>query len=93
MGFSNSVVSKLTLFVAVLLVVTAGLVSTAGYGVARSIIRDQIYERLQVAAADRHAMVLNYVAQQHERAGLVASRTKLRQLVEQAAGIPSRPDM
>lgn len=84
MRLRNSVVFKLTLFVAALLVITAGLVSTAGYQVARGIIRDQILERLQVAGADRHAMVRSFVLQQHERAGLVASRTKLRNRIEQA---------
>ena len=79
----KSVVVKLTLFVAALLVVTTSLAGLVAYGVARSLIREQIHERLRIAATDRHAMVLAYVAQQHERAGLVASRTKLRQLVHQ----------
>lgn len=84
MRLRNSVVFKLTLFVAALLVITAGLVSTAGYQVARDIIRDQILERLEVAGADRHAMVHSFVLQQYERANLVASRTKLRNRIEQA---------
>lgn len=80
----SSVLVKLALFVAALLFVTTGLMSWGGYVVARNIIRDQIHERLRVAASDRHAMVLSFVAQQHERAGLVASRTKLRNLIEKS---------
>jgi signal transduction histidine kinase/CheY-like chemotaxis protein/HPt (histidine-containing phosphotransfer) domain-containing protein len=38
---------------------------------------------LLVAATDRHSMVLAFVEQQHERVSLVASRTKLRNLVAQ----------
>lgn len=77
----SSMFFRLALFVAALLILTAGLMSWAGYVVARNIIRDQIHERLRVAAADRHQMVLSFVAQQLERAGLVASRTKLRNLI------------
>ena len=77
----SSMFFRLALFVAALLILTAGLMSWAGYLVARNIIRDQIHERLRVAAADRHQMVLSFVAQQLERAGLVASRTKLRNLI------------
>ena len=79
----SSVLVRTALFVAALLILTTLLMSWAGYVVARGIIKDQIDERLRVASADRHAMVLSFVAQQHERAGLVASRTKLRNLVAQ----------
>lgn len=77
----SSMLVKMSLFVAALLILTAGLMSWAGYVVARNIIRDQIHERLRVAASDRHAMVMSFVSQQLERAGLVASRTRLRNLV------------
>ncbi|MFC1757923.1 cache and HAMP domain-containing protein, partial [Planctomycetota bacterium] len=79
----QSMAFKLALFVFVLLMLTAGTMIAVGYIVARQIVSNQIHERLSVAAADRHAMVLSYVAQQHERVGLVASRTRLRQLIEQ----------
>ncbi len=74
---------KLAFFVALLLFITASLMTAAGYFVARGIVREQIHQRLSVAASDRHAMVLSYVAQQRERVRLVASRTRLRQLIEQ----------
>ncbi len=77
----SSMFFRLALFVAALLILTAGLMSWAGYILARNIIQDQIQERLRVAAADRHQMVLSFVDQQLERAGLVASRTKLRNLI------------
>lgn len=79
----KSITLKLTLFVFVLLASMAAAMTAVGYIVARGIVRDQIHERLDVAATDRHAMVHSYVAQQHERVSLVASRTRLRQLVEQ----------
>lgn len=91
---------RLALFVAALVILTAGLMSWAGYVVARNIIRDQIHERLRVAGSDRHAMVMSFVEQQLERVGLVASRTKLRntvaefehgQLPEQAMRAGTRP--
>ena len=78
----SSVVFKLALIVAPLLVLTTGLMSGAGYYVARQIGRAEIHERLRVAATDRHKMITAYVAQQHERIQLVASRTQLRKLVE-----------
>ena len=79
----HSVLVRLALFVFALLLLTTGLMGWAGYLVARDIIRDQIHERLLVAATDRHSMVLAFVEQQHERVGLVASRTKLRNLIAQ----------
>lgn len=79
----GSLLVKMVLFVSILVVVTSGMMNWAGYFVARNIIRNQIRARLQVAASDRHDMILSYVAQQHERVGLVVSRTKLRNLVSQ----------
>ena len=79
----ESVAFKLALFVFVLLTLTAGAMTAVGYFASREIVRSQIHQRLVVAAADRHAMVKNYVAQQHERVSLVASRTRLRQLVNE----------
>lgn len=79
----SSMLIKMSIFVAALLILTAGLMSWAGYVVARNIIQDQIQKRLRVAASDRHAMVMSFVEQQLERVGLVASRTKLRNLVAQ----------
>lgn len=79
----RSVAMKLAAFVFVLLALAATAMTAASYFAARGIVRSQIHKRLEVAATDRHAMVINYVAQQHERVSLVASRTRLRQLVAQ----------
>ncbi|MGI8982589.1 MAG: response regulator [Pirellulaceae bacterium] len=76
----------MTLFVAVVLVLTGSSMSWVGYLVARNIVQDQIHDRLKVATADRHQMLLAYVERQQERAALVASRTQLRRLIEQHAG-------
>jgi PAS domain S-box-containing protein len=78
----SSIVFKLALIVAPLLALTTGLMSGAGYHIARQIARVEIHERLRVAATDRHKMITAYVAQQHERVQLVSSRTQLRKLVE-----------
>ncbi len=77
----RSIAIKLAIFVLLLLAVMAGSMTIVAYLVARRIVRDEIHRRLFVAASDRHDMVLSYVAQQHERVNLVASRTRLRQLV------------
>lgn len=77
----SSMLVRLALFVAALVILTGGLMSWTGYIVARNIIRDQIHERLRVAGSDRHAMVMSFVKQQLERVGLVASRTRLRNII------------
>jgi len=76
-----SVRFKLSLFVAAALVLTAGALSWGSYEVGYRIVRTQIHQHLQTAAADRHQMVMSYVAQQHERVALVASRTRFRQMI------------
>ena len=74
---------KLTLFVAGVIVLTSGAVGWVGYVTAKNVLKEQIEGRLRVAANDRRAMLLAYVNQQHERIGLVASRTQLRRLTQQ----------
>jgi signal transduction histidine kinase/CheY-like chemotaxis protein/HPt (histidine-containing phosphotransfer) domain-containing protein len=74
---------KLALFVAALLVPTAVVLSWVSYELGRRTVREQIHQRLRVAADDRHQMVLAYVAQQRERIALVSSRTRFRLLLEQ----------
>ncbi len=60
-----------------------GILCTVGYNIARTTIRRQIHERLQLAAANRREMIQIYVEQQQERAALIASRTRLRGLIKQ----------
>jgi PAS domain S-box-containing protein len=78
----SSIVFNLAFFIASFLVLTTGIMSAAGYYVARQTAREGIHERLRVAATDRHKMITVYVARQYERAQLVASRTHLRNLLD-----------
>ncbi|MDH3216721.1 MAG: response regulator [Candidatus Krumholzibacteria bacterium] len=90
----GSIVTKLALFVVLLLILTTGLMSAVGYFVARETVREGIHQRLRTAARDRHHMIEAYVAQQHERVGLVASRTRLRKLIaEYVAGVSDAESM
>ncbi|MEX0819223.1 MAG: response regulator [Pirellulaceae bacterium] len=79
----RSLAVQLAVFVSLLLIATGATISWVGYRLAERIIRDQIHQRLRVAAADRRAMIESYVAQQYERVSLVASRTQFRNLVDQ----------
>jgi signal transduction histidine kinase/DNA-binding response OmpR family regulator len=79
----RSIVLKLAVFVSVLVVVLALITNGIGYLIARNIVRDQIHNHLRAVASDRHRMILRYVEQQHERIGLVASRTQLRRLLDE----------
>lgn len=82
-----SIVWKLTLFVGTLAVLIASALSGAGYFFARAMLREQIEDRLTIVAAGRQALLLNFIEQQKERVALVASRTRLRQLLgDHAAG-------
>ena len=79
---SRSILSKVTVFVGLALFVLASAMTAVIYFTARSVVREQIHERLFAAASDRHALVLAYVAQQHERVRLIATRTRLRLLID-----------
>ena len=78
-----SIVLRLTLFVAIVLMLAGSSMSWVGYLVARNIVQNQIHDRLRVATADRYQMLLAFVERQQERVALVASRTLLRRLIEQ----------
>lgn len=78
----SSIWLRLTIFVGVLVIVTSGILIWTGYAFARDILVGQIQERLTVVTADRQALLLGYIRQQQERVQLIASRTRLRQLLE-----------
>lgn len=59
---------------------------------ARRIVRDEIDQRLVLVATDRQALLQIYIRQQQERVALVASRTRLRQLVAEHAARKIPPD-
>ncbi|NNE00916.1 MAG: methyl-accepting chemotaxis protein [Pirellulaceae bacterium] len=73
--------ARLALFASLLLLLSTVFLTAAAFYVAREIINDQINLRLSVIANDRQKLLLAYVSQQHERVALVASRTRLRQLL------------
>ncbi|MBI5760084.1 MAG: response regulator [Planctomycetales bacterium] len=82
----SSLVFRLTSFVALVVILTGGCLSLNGYNFVRRTLREQIDDRLVLAALDRQVYLLAYIRQQQERVGLVASRTQLRLLSEQLAG-------
>ena len=79
----GSILLRQVVLVACLMILTAGAVAWVGYIFARDILSEQIHERLSVVAADRAVRIKSYGEQQRERAALVASRTRLRQLAQQ----------
>lgn len=79
----RSILFKLTAFVFTILILTTVAMSWVGYEIAQSNIRDQIHKRLQVSVTAQRSLVLSYVDRQRERAALIASRTRLRKLVEE----------
>jgi len=72
---------KLTAFVAGIVIVTAGALGLAGYRFARGILVRQVYDRLDALRANRNAMLLSYAEHQQDLVRLVASRTRLRELL------------
>ncbi|MBI2248187.1 MAG: cache domain-containing protein, partial [Armatimonadetes bacterium] len=77
----HSVLLKQTAFVALMIVLTGGTLILAGQPFVRRIVTDQIDQRLVLAASDRQVLLQTYIGQQQERVALIASRTRLRQLV------------
>ena len=77
----SSLLLKQTAFVALMTIIPVGMLILATGTIARRIVRNEIDERLVLAATDRQALLQIYIRQQHERVALVASRTRLRQLI------------
>jgi signal transduction histidine kinase len=84
-AFRPSIWLKLAMFVGVLVILTSGVLIWTVYMFARDMLVAQIHARLTVVTSARQAMLLAYISQQHERVRLVASRTRLRQLLEERA--------
>ncbi len=91
-GLPSSIRVKLTLFVTVVVTVTAVSTAIVGYRFAHETLRDQINQRLSQKAADLRKLVLAYIARQQGRAALVASRTRLRQLLDEHTDGTISPD-
>lgn len=73
-----SLLSKLALFVGVVVIFTATLTNWLGFRFAQESLTAQIQQRLATVAHDREQRLMAYVHQQHERAWLIANRTRLR---------------
>jgi PAS domain S-box-containing protein len=81
----RSIVLKLTLFVGALVALTAATLITVGYVYTAEVLRDQIDARLSAIADDRQALLKSEMQHLEDRARLVASRTRLRDLMDQHA--------
>jgi hypothetical protein len=80
-----SIVVKQTAFVALVVILTGCILAFGGYWLVRETLREQIHQRLELAAAGSQKLVEAYAQRQHERLALIASRTQLRRLIEQHA--------
>ena len=76
-----SVRGKLTGFVTLLVALATVSLTFAGYSFVRDMLRDELREELSLHGAGLREVMLSYVSQQQERVSLVASRTRLRQLL------------
>lgn len=63
---------KLTIFICLLILLTAGAVGGAGYVVTRDVLRSEIHKRLTTLASDRQQLLQAHTAQQIERIQLIA---------------------
>ena len=77
----GSLAVKLTIFVAGLVIVTAGSIGFAGLIFAERILSAQVDHRLAIIASDRAAMLRSYISNQEDEIALIASRTDLKQLL------------
>lgn len=78
----RSLVFKVAVCASGMLALTTIVMAAVAFKVGREFVRDEIHQRLRIAAIDHQKMITAFVRQQHERAGLVASCTRLRSLVE-----------
>jgi signal transduction histidine kinase len=80
------IVVKLTVFVGLLVVLTAGTVSWAVYVNARTVLYDQIHKRLAVVASDRSKILLDAIRHHEEVVLAIARRPRIRELVARIGG-------
>ncbi|QEH34599.1 Sensor protein ZraS [Aquisphaera giovannonii] len=78
----QSIVLKLTLFVGLLVALTAGALISIGYVYTGRIFREQLRSRLSAVADDRRALLLTEIAHLEERIRTLASRYRLREALE-----------
>ena len=82
-SFLRSVRGKLTCFVVLSVTFATVALTLGGYGYVREMLRDNLRERLHLHGEGLREVVRAYAGQQEERVSLVASRTRLRQLLRQ----------
>ena len=73
----RSIVLKLTLFVGVLVALTAGTLITVGFYYTSLMLRDQIDSRLSAMADDRQALLMAGLLHLEERVHILTSRYRL----------------
>ena len=79
--FIGSVRGKLTCFVTLLVALATIALTLSGYAFVREMLRDELREELSLHKAGLRELIRTYAAHQQERVSLVASRTRLRQLL------------
>jgi signal transduction histidine kinase len=82
----RSIVVKLTLFVGLLVALTAGILITVVYRYTSEMLRDQIDNRLSAVADDRQSLLMTGMAQMEERVRIFASRYRLLEILERYSG-------
>ena len=79
--FIGSIRGKLTCFVTLLVALSTIALTLVGYTFAREMLRDELREELSLHGAGLRELIRSYADHQQERVSLVASRTRLRQLL------------
>ncbi|MFN4261845.1 MAG: response regulator [Gemmataceae bacterium] len=77
----RSLLIKYAVFVALLVILTSGILGHLAYVLASNILHDNMHDHLQSLAVERGMMLEAFAAQQRERAALIRGRTRLRELV------------
>ena len=86
-----SIVTKLTLFVGLLVALTAGTLITVGFQYTSEILRDQINNRLSAVADDRQALLMEELLHLEERIRILTTRYRLIEFLNRHAEGPSLP--
>lgn len=82
LALPHSLLVRNSLFVAAIVILTAGILGHLAYVAARGILHDSIHKQLRMLASERTARVEAYTHRQLERATLVAGRAQLGKLLE-----------
>ncbi len=73
----SSLFTRQTAFVAVMILVTGGGLTVAGYGFARRMLAEQIRVRLHEQAMERKNALLAYIGRQQERTRVISTNSRL----------------